>query len=124
MSTKKATSALISVFHKDGLEPIVKKFNELGITIYSTGGTEKFIKDLGVDVVPVEDVTSYPSILGGRVKTLHPKVFGGILNRQDHEGDVAQLEEFEIPHIRLKRLWQVVHLNKILSKRLILAVFH
>ncbi|RKR15291.1 phosphoribosylaminoimidazolecarboxamide formyltransferase/IMP cyclohydrolase [Maribacter vaceletii] len=99
MSTKKATSALISVFHKDGLEPIVKKFNELGITIYSTGGTEKFIKDLGIDVVPVEDVTSYPSILGGRVKTLHPKVFGGILNRQDHDGDVAQLKEFDIPQI-------------------------
>ncbi|WP_299435202.1 bifunctional phosphoribosylaminoimidazolecarboxamide formyltransferase/IMP cyclohydrolase [uncultured Maribacter sp.] len=99
MSTKKATSALISVFHKDGLEPIVKKFSELGITIYSTGGTEKFIKDLGIDVVPVEDVTSYPSILGGRVKTLHPKVFGGILNRQDHDGDVAQLEEFNIPQI-------------------------
>jgi phosphoribosylaminoimidazolecarboxamide formyltransferase/IMP cyclohydrolase len=99
MSTKKATSALISVFHKDGLEPIVRKFEELGITIYSTGGTEKFIKDLGINIVPVEDVTSYPSILGGRVKTLHPKVFGGILNRQDHEGDVAQLEEFEIPQL-------------------------
>jgi len=99
MSTKKATSALISVFHKDGLEPIVRKFDELGITIYSTGGTEKFIKDLGIDVIPVEDVTSYPSILGGRVKTLHPKVFGGILNRQDHDGDVAQLEEFEIPQL-------------------------
>lgn len=99
MSIKKATSALISVFHKDGLEPIVKKFQELGIAIYSTGGTEKFIKDLGIDVVPVEDVTSYPSILGGRVKTLHPKVFGGILNRQDHEGDVAQLAEFDIPQL-------------------------
>lgn len=98
-TTKKATSALISVFHKDGLEPIIKKFDELGITIYSTGGTEKFIKELGVDVVPVEDVTSYPSILGGRVKTLHPKVFGGILNRQDHEGDVAQMSEFEIPQL-------------------------
>lgn len=99
MSAKKAASALISVFHKDGLEPIVKKFNELGITIYSTGGTEKFIKDLGIAVVPVEDVTSYPSILGGRVKTLHPKVFGGILNRQDHDGDIAQLEEFDIPQL-------------------------
>src|SRR6056297_1870044 len=100
MSTvKKATSALISVFHKDGLEPIVRKFKELGITIYSTGGTEKFIKDLGIDVVPVEDVTSYPSILGGRVKTLHPKVFGGILNRQDNESDVAQLAEFDIPQL-------------------------
>ncbi|MFH6603530.1 bifunctional phosphoribosylaminoimidazolecarboxamide formyltransferase/IMP cyclohydrolase [Maribacter algicola] len=99
MSVKKATSALISVFHKDGLEPIVKKFQELGITIYSTGGTERFIKELGVDVIPVEEVTSYPSILGGRVKTLHPKVFGGILNRQDNEGDVAQLEEFDIPQL-------------------------
>ncbi len=99
MSTKKATSALISVFHKDGLEPIVRKFDELGITIYSTGGTEKFIKDLGIAVVPVEDVTSYPSILGGRVKTLHPKVFGGILNRQDNDSDIAQLEEFEIPQL-------------------------
>ena len=99
MSTKKATSALISVFHKDGLEPIVRKFKELGITIYSTGGTEKFISDLGIDVVPVEEVTSYPSILGGRVKTLHPKVFGGILNRQDNDSDVALLEEFEIPQL-------------------------
>ena len=98
-SLKKASSALISVFHKEGLEPIVKKFQELGITIYSTGGTEKFITDLGIDVIPVEDVTSYPSILGGRVKTLHPKVFGGILNRQDNESDIAQLAEFEIPQI-------------------------
>ena len=98
-TTKKATSALISVFHKDGLAPIVQKFNELGITIYSTGGTEKFIKEQGIDVVPVEDVTSYPSILGGRVKTLHPKVFGGILNRQENESDQEQLKEFEIPQI-------------------------
>jgi len=96
---KKAGSALISVFHKDGLEPIVRKFQELGITIYSTGGTESFIRSLGIEVVPVEEVTSYPSILGGRVKTLHPKVFGGILNRQDNEGDVAQLEEFNIPQL-------------------------
>ncbi|HUH46151.1 MAG TPA: bifunctional phosphoribosylaminoimidazolecarboxamide formyltransferase/IMP cyclohydrolase, partial [Arenibacter sp.] len=100
MSTsKKATSALISVFHKDGLAPLVKKFNELGITIYSTGGTEEFIKELGIDVIPVEDVTSYPSILGGRVKTLHPKVFGGILNRQDHPSDQAQLKEYGIPQL-------------------------
>ncbi|WP_440122619.1 bifunctional phosphoribosylaminoimidazolecarboxamide formyltransferase/IMP cyclohydrolase [Tenacibaculum sp. Ill] len=100
-NTKTIKSALISVFHKDGLEPIVKKLNELGVTIYSTGGTEKFIKDLGIDVVPVEDVTSYPSILGGRVKTLHPKVFGGILNRQDHEGDVAEMQEYNIPQLDL-----------------------
>lgn len=100
MSNEKTIkSALISVFSKDGLEPIVKKLDEQGVTIYSTGGTQKFINDLGVDVVPVEDVTSYPSILGGRVKTLHPKVFGGILNRQDHEGDIAELAEFEIPQI-------------------------
>ncbi len=98
-TTKKATSALISVFHKDGLEPLVRKLNELGITIYSTGGTEKFIKELGINVIPVEDVTSYPSILGGRVKTLHPKVFGGILNRQDNVNDQAQLAEFEIPQL-------------------------
>jgi phosphoribosylaminoimidazolecarboxamide formyltransferase/IMP cyclohydrolase len=99
MSNINAKSALISVFSKEGLAPIVKKMNDLGITIYSTGGTEKFIKDLGIDVVPVEDVTSYPSILGGRVKTLHPKVFGGILNRRDHKGDEAQLAEFDIPQI-------------------------
>ncbi|WP_341215786.1 bifunctional phosphoribosylaminoimidazolecarboxamide formyltransferase/IMP cyclohydrolase [uncultured Wocania sp.] len=100
MSNEKTIkSALISVFSKDGLEPIVKKLNEQGVTIYSTGGTEKFINDLGIDVVPVEDVTSYPSILGGRVKTLHPKVFGGILNRQNHDGDVAELAEYDIPQI-------------------------
>jgi len=96
---KIAKSALISVFHKDGLEPIVKKLNALGVTLYSTGGTESFIKDLGIPVTPVEEVTSYPSILGGRVKTLHPKVFGGILNRQDHKGDVKEMSEYEIPQL-------------------------
>lgn len=100
-NTKTIKSALISVFHKDGLEPIVKKLNDLNVSIYSTGGTEKFIRDLGIEVIPVEDVTSYPSILGGRVKTLHPKVFGGILNRQDHDGDVAEMEEFQIPQLDL-----------------------
>ncbi|MFD2822067.1 bifunctional phosphoribosylaminoimidazolecarboxamide formyltransferase/IMP cyclohydrolase [Lacinutrix iliipiscaria] len=100
MSNEKTIkSALISVFNKAGLEPIVKQLNHLGVTLYSTGGTQKFINDLGIEVIPVEDVTSYPSILGGRVKTLHPKVFGGILNRQDHSGDVAELAEFEIPQI-------------------------
>ena len=102
MSTAKTiSSALISVFSKEGLEPIVQKLHEQGVTLYSTGGTETFIKDLGIPVVPVEDVTSYPSILGGRVKTLHPKVFGGILNRQDHEGDVQQMTEYNIPQIDL-----------------------
>ncbi|NQX82387.1 MAG: bifunctional phosphoribosylaminoimidazolecarboxamide formyltransferase/IMP cyclohydrolase [Flavobacteriaceae bacterium] len=99
MSNKRAKSALISVFHKDGLEPIVRKLEELGITIYSTGGTEKFIKDMGCDVVAVEDITQYPSILGGRVKTLHPSVFGGILGRRDNESDNAQMEKYKIPEI-------------------------
>ncbi len=96
---KQIKSALISVFSKDGLEPIVRELDAQGVTIYSTGGTEKFINDLGIKVVPVEDVTSYPSILGGRVKTLHPKVFGGILNRQNHEGDVKEMQDFDIPQI-------------------------
>lgn len=98
-TTKKAKSALISVFHKDGLAPIIQKLNELNIVIYSTGGTEKFIKDLGVNAIPVEDLTLYPSILGGRVKTLHPKVFGGILSRRENENDISQLAQYEIPEI-------------------------
>jgi len=98
---KTISSALISVFSKDGLEPIVKKLNEQGVTIYSTGGTQKFINDLGIDVVPVEDITDYPSILGGRVKTLHPKIFGGILNRQDNPSDVEEMNSFNIPQIDL-----------------------
>ena len=96
---KKATSALVSVFSKDGLAPIVKKLHDLGITLYSTGGTEQFIKDLGIPVIPIEEVTSYPSILGGRVKTLHPKVFGGILNRQHVDSDVQEMAQYEIPQI-------------------------
>ena len=97
--SKKAASALISVFHKEGLEPIVRKLHELGITLYSTGGTQAFIADLGLPVTPVEDLTGYPSILGGRVKTLHPKVFGGILGRRDLEDDLQQLQQYEIPHL-------------------------
>ena len=100
-TTKTIKSALISVFSKDGLEPIVRKLHEQNVVFYSTGGTEEFIKNLGIPVIPVEDVTSYPSILGGRVKTLHPKVFGGILNRQDNESDVQQMKEYEIPQIDL-----------------------
>ncbi|MDA8591772.1 bifunctional phosphoribosylaminoimidazolecarboxamide formyltransferase/IMP cyclohydrolase [Flavobacteriaceae bacterium] len=98
---KTISSALISVFSKDGLEPIVKKLNAQGVTIYSTGGTQKFINDLGIDVVPVENITDYPSILGGRVKTLHPKIFGGILNRQDNPSDVEEMNSFNIPQIDL-----------------------
>lgn len=100
-TTKTIQSALVSVFSKDGLEPIVTKLHEQGVTFYSTGGTEEFLKGLGIPVVAVEDVTSYPSILGGRVKTLHPKIFGGILNRQDHAGDVQQMTEYDIPQIDL-----------------------
>ena len=98
---KTISSALISVFSKDGLEPIVKKLNAQGVTIYSTGGTQKFINDLGIDVVPVENITDYPSILGGRVKTLHPKIFGGILNRQNNPSDVEEMNSFNIPQIDL-----------------------
>ncbi|MGO3707290.1 MAG: bifunctional phosphoribosylaminoimidazolecarboxamide formyltransferase/IMP cyclohydrolase [Mesonia hippocampi] len=100
-NTKKIQSALISVFHKDGLSPIVEELHKQGVIIYSTGGTEQFIKEKGIPVVPVEEVTSYPSILGGRVKTLHPKVFGGILNRQDNESDVEEMKSFEIPQLDL-----------------------
>lgn len=100
-TTKQIQSALISVFDKNGLEPIVRELHKHNVTIYSTGGTETFIKELGIPVVAVEDVTSYPSILGGRVKTLHPKIFGGILNRQDNPSDIQQMEEFAIPQIDL-----------------------
>ena len=94
-----AKSALISVFNKEGLAPIVKKMHELGITLYSTGGTAAFIEDLNIPVEHVEELTSYPSILGGRVKTLHPKVFGGILNRRENESDQKELETYQIPHL-------------------------
>ena len=98
---KRIQSALISVFYKDGLEPIVKQLNKLGITIYSTGGTQAFIEKMGIPVTPVEDLTSYPSILGGRVKTLHPGVFGGILGRRDNSTDVAEMQQYKIPEIDL-----------------------
>ncbi|MGJ3233426.1 bifunctional phosphoribosylaminoimidazolecarboxamide formyltransferase/IMP cyclohydrolase [Marivirga sp.] len=101
MSVKKIQSALISVFHKDNLEPIVQILKDKGVKIYSTGGTQKFIEEQGAEVIAVEDLTSYPSILGGRVKTLHPKVFGGILGRRELESDKAQLQEYDIPEIDL-----------------------
>jgi phosphoribosylaminoimidazolecarboxamide formyltransferase/IMP cyclohydrolase len=99
--TKKIQSALISVFYKDGLEPIVKLLAEQGATIYSTGGTQQFIEQLGLKVTPVENLTTYPSILGGRVKTLHPSVFGGILGRRDNETDVKEMKQYNIPEIDL-----------------------
>ncbi|WP_372775844.1 bifunctional phosphoribosylaminoimidazolecarboxamide formyltransferase/IMP cyclohydrolase [Mangrovibacterium sp.] len=98
---KTIKSALISVYHKDKLDVIVKKLNELGVQLYSTGGTQSFIESLNVPVTAVEDLTGYPSILGGRVKTLHPKIFGGILNRREHAGDQDQIAQYEIPEIDL-----------------------
>src|SRR6195952_1146491 len=97
----KIKNALISVYYKDNLEPLIRQLAAFGVTFYSTGGTEKFIRDLGSDVIAVEDLTGYPSILGGRVKTLHPKVFGGILARRNFEGDEQQLAQYEIPEIDL-----------------------
>jgi len=98
---KKIQSALISVFYKDGLEPIARELQQLGITIYSTGGTQKFLEDLGIVCVPVESLTTYPSILGGRVKTLHPAVFGGILGRRYEPQDLVEMKEYNIPEIDL-----------------------
>lgn len=100
-ATVKVKNALISVYYKDNLDPIIHLLHKHGVNIYSTGGTETFIKNLGVPVIAVEDLTSYPSILGGRVKTLHPKVFGGILSRRELDADKAQLEQYEIPEIDL-----------------------
>jgi len=94
-------TALISVFHKDGLEELLAKLHEEGVKFLSTGGTQSFIESLGYECQKVEDVTTYPSILGGRVKTLHPKIFGGILARRDNEGDLGQMQEYEIPAIDL-----------------------
>lgn len=99
--TKQIKTALISVFHKDGLEELLAKLNEEGVKFLSTGGTQTFIEGLGYDCQKVEDVTTYPSILGGRVKTLHPKVFGGILARRDNDGDKAQMAQYDIPEIDL-----------------------
>ena len=99
--SKKIKTALVSVFHKDGLDELLAKLNEEGVKFLSTGGTQKFIESLGYECQKVEDVTTYPSILGGRVKTLHPKIFGGILARRDNEGDQEQMKEFEIPSIDL-----------------------
>ena len=98
---KTIKTALISVFHKDGLEDLLKKLNEEGVAFLSTGGTQKFIESLGYDCQKVEDVTTYPSILGGRVKTLHPKVFGGILGRRDVQSDQEEMEKYDIAPIDL-----------------------
>lgn len=102
MAGRKAIkTALVSVFHKDGLDELLAKLNADGVRFLSTGGTQKFIESLGYECQSVESVTTYPSILGGRVKTLHPKVFGGILARRDNEGDKSQMAEYEIPEIDL-----------------------
>lgn len=101
MSDKRIKSALISVYYKEGLDEIVRKLHKLGIKLYSTGGTFSFINELGIPAEKVEDLTTYPSILGGRVKTLHPSVFGGILARRENTEDLAQLEKYKIPEIDL-----------------------
>lgn len=100
MSPKESQkSALISVFNKEGIDKIAQKLHDLNFKIYSTGGTEKFIRQLNIPVTPVEELTDFPSVLGGRVKTLHPKIFGGILNRQENENDLREMQEFEMPQI-------------------------
>ena len=101
METRKITRALVSVFHKDGLEEILRTLHAEGVELLSTGGTQAFIESLGIPCRKVEDVTTYPSILGGRVKTLHPKVFGGILGRRENEGDQQQMQQYDIPAIDL-----------------------
>jgi phosphoribosylaminoimidazolecarboxamide formyltransferase/IMP cyclohydrolase len=98
---KKIKSALISVYYKDGLETIVKQLHGLGVKLYSTGGTQKFIEQLHIPVTQVETLTTYPSILGGRVKTLHPAIFGGILGRRDLQSDLQEMEQYKIPEIDL-----------------------
>ncbi|HSB93707.1 MAG TPA: hypothetical protein VLC28_11330, partial [Flavitalea sp.] len=98
---KKIKSALISVYYKDGLETIVKQLHGLGVKLYSTGGTQKFIEQLHIPVTQVETLTTYPSILGGRVKTLHPAIFGGILGRRDLQSDLQEMEQYNIPEIDL-----------------------
>ena len=101
MYSRKIKSALISVFYKDGLAPIAKLLHAQGVKLYSTGGTQTFLEDLQLPVTAVENLTGYPSILGGRVKTLHPKVFGGILFRREESSDQTQVQEYEIPSIDL-----------------------
>ena len=102
MAERKAIkTALISVFHKDGLDQILKKLHEEGVKLLSTGGTQKFIEELGYPCTKVEEITTYPSILGVRVKTLHPKIFGGILGRRENEGDIKEMAQYEIPAIDL-----------------------
>jgi phosphoribosylaminoimidazolecarboxamide formyltransferase/IMP cyclohydrolase len=99
--TRQIKRALVSVFHKDGLDEILRKLHELGVELLSTGGTQSFIEGLGIPCQKVEDVTTYPSILGGRVKTLHPKIFGGILGRRELAGDREQMAQYDIPDIDL-----------------------
>ncbi|HEY4196862.1 MAG TPA: bifunctional phosphoribosylaminoimidazolecarboxamide formyltransferase/IMP cyclohydrolase PurH, partial [Mucilaginibacter sp.] len=97
----KIQSALISVFYKDGLEPIVTQLHKLGVRLISTGGTKLFIEGLGIPCTGAEELTSYPSILGGRVKTLHPSIFGGILGRREEAKDLEEMKQFNIPEIDL-----------------------
>lgn len=99
--TRTIKTALVSVFHKDGLDELLKKLHAEGVELLSTGGTQQFVESLGLPCRKVEDITTYPSILGGRVKTLHPKIFGGILGRRDVTDDAAQMQQYDIPAIDL-----------------------
>jgi phosphoribosylaminoimidazolecarboxamide formyltransferase/IMP cyclohydrolase len=110
MGRKRIQSALISVYYKDQLEPILKLLKDNDVSIYSTGGTQKFIEEQGIEVTAVESLTGYPSILGGRVKTLHPKVFGGILSRRDNSSDQEEVKESLI-YILLKKQYRAVLMN-------------
>ena len=101
MEQKRIKTALVSVYHKDKLDEIILKLHNEGVQLISTGGTQSFIESLGVPCRTVESLTGYPSILGGRVKTLHPKVFGGILGRREEDGDIKQMQQYEIPEIDL-----------------------
>src|SRR6185295_10000986 len=101
MSDRKIKAALVSVYKKEGLEPIVRKLHELNVQLISTGGTESFIKSLNIPVTAVDTLTRFPEILGGRVKTLHPEIFGGILGRRERSDDVKQMQEHQIPEIDL-----------------------
>ena len=123
--TKRIKTALVSVFHKDGLDALLKKLHDEGVKFLSTGGTQKFIEELGYPCQAVEEVTTYPSILGGRVKTLHPKIFGGILGRRGLAEDQAQMQQYEYlkstwsswTFIRSRIPWRAVHARRTLSKR-------
>ena len=120
---KQIKTALISVYHKDGLDEILSLLHKDGVEFLSTGGTKSFIESLGYNCQAVEDLTGYPSILGGRVKTLHPKIFGGILNRRENATDCQQVKQYAIPSIDVQECKNNVAMHKILNVRYVLILF-